>query len=63
MAQVIEYYQEYLNLKAHFNSKTFIYGKNSVPVTVPWNRETELRKDWWRRIQQEMTLINSEKCV
>jgi hypothetical protein len=64
MAQVIEYYQEYLNLKAHFNSKTFIYGKNSVPFIVPWNRESELKKNWWRRIQQEITLLEFRKmCI
>ena len=60
---VIEYYKDYLNLKAHFNTKKFYYGKNFIPYMAKWNKEPEARKDWWRRIQQDMLLTEFRKMT
>jgi len=63
MAEVVEYYQEYLNLKAHFNVGEFQYGKNFIPFLVKWNREPQLRKDWWNRMRLSMTILEFRKMV
>jgi hypothetical protein len=60
MSDTIDYYRSYLELKLHFNSENFIYERDHVSVNQKWNKESETRKEWWRKIKLEMTL--SEFC-
>lgn len=63
MAEVIEYYKEYLELKLHFNSENFIYDKDHASLYKKWNHEPEARKEWWRKIRLEMTVPEFRRIV
>jgi len=53
---IIVYYAEYRELKAHFNSNGFLYKESDLPITFLWNREQSKALHYFQKFQFKYTL-------